>query len=161
MKHIIFLIISFEIYTSEAIGILYVSPDNTSCPSQPCATFSQYFGSKLQPIVSNVEYHFLPGEHHVPANVILQNLYNFSIIGISNSSSPVVLVSSSQSCVINIINSRFVMIYNVVLKQQNTLIDMKSRLTNLKLLCCFSCQLQNITLLQFGFIVVNLIESLT
>ena len=157
MKHIIFLIISFEIYTSEAIGILYVSPDNTSCPSQPCATFSQYFGSKLQPIVSNVEYHFLPGEHHVPANVILQNLYNFSIIGISNSSSPVVLVSSSQSCVINIINSRFVMIYNVVLKQQNTLIDMKSRLTNLKLLCCFSCQLQNITLLQFGFIVVNLI----
>ena len=27
--------------------------------------------------VGNVEYHFLPGEHQVPANTVLKNLYNF------------------------------------------------------------------------------------
>ena len=66
------------------------------------------------PVVSNVEYHFLPGEHHVPANMMLQNLHNFSIIGtISNSSLPVVLVGCAKSYVINIIGSHFVTVSNV------------------------------------------------
>ena len=95
-------------WISAATDILYVSPDsstNASCPpSQPCATLSQYLlDDGTLPVVSNVEYHFLPGEHHVPANMMLQNLYNFSIIGtVNNSSSPVVLVGCSQSDIIKI-----------------------------------------------------------
>ena len=56
-------------------GVLHVLPDNSStnasCPSQqPCATLSQYLlDNGTLPVVSNVEYHFLPGEHHVPANM--------------------------------------------------------------------------------------------
>ena len=46
--------------------VFYVSPDNstnTSCPFQPCATLSQYLldNNGSLPVVSNVEYHFLPG----------------------------------------------------------------------------------------------------
>ena len=116
------ILITAYIWISTATEILYVLPDNStnavSCPSQPCATLSQYLlDNGTLPVVSNVEYHFLPGEHHVPANMILQNLNNFSIIGvISNSSSPVVLVGCSQPYVINIMYSYFVNINNVIFK---------------------------------------------
>ena len=61
-----FVLTTVEIYISTAIEIFYFLPDNlttTSCPSQPCATLSQYWlpiGTLL--VVSNVEYHFLQGE---------------------------------------------------------------------------------------------------
>ena len=85
--------------------ILYVVPDNStdavSCPSKPCATLSQYLlDNGTLPVVSNVEYHFLPGEHHVPTNMTIQNLQNFSIIGTVSKPSPLavlVLVDCPQS----------------------------------------------------------------
>ena len=83
------LLTTIKIYTTTATEILYVLPDNStnavSCPSQPCATLSQYvLDDGTLPVVSNVEYHFLPGEHHVPANMILRNLHNYSMIGMVN-----------------------------------------------------------------------------
>ena len=81
------------------------------------------------PVVSNVEYRFLPGEHYVPANMVLQNLYNFSIIGTVSKPSPLavlVLVDCPQSYIIKIIDSYNVTIANVMLKQCNN----HSQLTN-------------------------------
>ena len=115
-----FILTIVEIHASAAIEILYVLPDNStnavSCPSQPCATLSKYMlDNGTLPVVSNVEYHFLQGEHHIPANLILQNLHNFSMIGIvNNSSSLVVLVGCLQRYVIDIMDSQFVVIKNVV-----------------------------------------------
>ena len=103
------------------------------------------------PVVSNVEYHFLPGEHHVPANIVLQNLYNFSIIGIVDKMmSPVVLVGCSQPYVIYIIYSQFVTISNVEFKHCGILPQNVTELTNIKLSCCFSCIMENVTLLKHG-----------
>ena len=133
-----------KIYTSTATAILYVLPDNStnavSCPSQPCATLSQYvLDNGTLRVMSNVEYHFLPEEHHVPANMILLDLDNFSMIGIDNNSSwPVVLIGCSQRYVINI-NSQFVTINNVMLKHCGISSVHKKDLTNLRLSCCFSC----------------------
>ena len=160
-----FIFTTVEIYISTAIERLYVWPDKltnedaVSCPSQPCATLNQYLlDDGTLPVVSNVEYHFLPGEHHVPANMILQNLHNFSIIGtISNFSSPVVLVGCLQWYVINIIDSHFVTIKNVIFKHCSILPDNKKQLTNLILSCCFSCKIQNVTFMQYGLIGFNLI----
>ena len=50
---------------TSASDVLYILPDyppNTSCPSQPCATLSQYFldYNGTLPVVSNVEYRLLP-----------------------------------------------------------------------------------------------------
>jgi len=109
------------LYFYTATKVLYVSPDNSTnvnCPSQPCAILSQYLlDNGTLPVVSNVEYHFLPGEHHVPANMVLQNLHNFSIVGtVSKSSPPVMLFGCSQSHVIYVINSHFVIIKNVIFK---------------------------------------------
>ena len=165
MKWIIVLcsvLITVEICISTATQILYVLPDNStdaaSCPSQPCATLSQYLSvNSTLPVVSNVEYHFLPGEHHVPANMVLQDLHNFTMIGTLSSSSPAVLVGCSQAHVIDIINSCFVMITNVVIKHCSILPNGRTELRNLKLSCCFSCKLQNVTLLQYGLIALSLI----
>ena len=137
-----FILTVLEIYMSTSTEILNVLPDNStncSCLSQPCATLSQYLlDNGTLPVVSNVEYHFLPGEHHVPANMTLQNLYNFSIIGnVSETSPPVVLVGCSQPYVIIITNSHFVNIYNVMFKHYNIL---QIEVTNFIVHCCFSCK---------------------
>ena len=139
--------------------ILYVVPNNstnTSCPSQPCATLSQYLlDNGTLPVVSNVEYHFLPGEHHVPANMILQNLHNFSIIGtVSKPSSlaVLVLVDCPQSYIINIIDSYNVIIAGVLLQQCD-----HPQLTNLIITLCYSCTLENVVFMNSGLIATNLV----
>ena len=165
MKCIVFsfILTTVEIYISTATEILYVLPDNStdaiSCPSQLCATLSQYLSENdTLPVLSDVEYRFLPGEHHVPANLILQDLYNFSIVGIvSKSSSPVVLVGYLQQYVIYIVNSYFVTIKNV--KFKNCRINTKKLTTNLRLSCCFSCKIENVTFLHYGITGLNLIRE--
>ena len=156
-----FILTTIEIYTSTATEILYVLPDNStsaaSCPSQPCATLSQHLsGNDTLPVLSNVEYRFLPGEHHVPASMILRNLYNFSIVGTVSkpSSSSVVLVGYLQQYVINIIDSYFVIIKNVMFKNCRT---SQRELTNVRLSCCLSCKIENVTLFHYGITAFNLI----
>ena len=94
-------VLTNEIQESTASKILYVWPDNsanTSCLPQPCVTLSQHIlDDGTLPDVTNVEYHFLPGEHQVPANIVLKNLHNFSIIGIVSKSSQKVVCSHTCS----------------------------------------------------------------
>ena len=149
---------------SIATEIFYVLPDNStnvSCPSQPCATLSQYWlhNGTLR-VVSNIEYHFLPGEHCVPGNMVLRSLLNFSIIGtVSNnsSSSVVVLVGCAKPYVINIIDSHFITITNVKFKHCDIMPVNASEIRNLLMFCYFSCKLENVMLFQYGFKGYNLI----
>ena len=121
--HKVFIFITAQMWMSTATKILYVLPDNSTnviCLSQPCATLSQYWSDNgTLPVVSNVEYNFLTGERHVPANMILQNLQNFSIIGIINetSSLPALIGCSQSSYIIKIIDSHSVTIANAMFKQ--------------------------------------------
>ena len=154
----IFILIAIKNFI--AAEILYVLPDNStnavSCPSQPCATLSQYvLDNGTLPVVSNVEYHFLPGEHHVPANMTLQNLHNFSIIGTVSKPSPLavlVLADCSQSYIIKIIDSYNVTIANVILKQCD-----QPQLTDLLITSCYSCTIKNTIFINLGLIGTNLI----
>ena len=111
--HTILILLANKAWISTATEVLYALPDiltnAVSCPSQHCA--QHVFDNGTLPVVSNVEYHLLPGEHHVPANMTLQNLHNFSMIGTVSKPSPLailVLADCSQSYIINIIDS-----YNV------------------------------------------------
>ena len=46
-----------------------------------CTTLSEYLlHNSILPVASSIQYYFLPGEHHVPANMLLQDLCNFSRI---------------------------------------------------------------------------------
>ena len=142
--------------------IFHVLPDNSSnvnCPFQPCATLSQYFlDNSTLPVVSNVQYSFLPGEHHVPASMVLQNLHNFSIIGIFNRSSPpVVLVGCMQSYVLKVINSYNVTIANVMFKRCDQTCAHVKNLTSLLIDICYSCTIQNTVFVNLGLTGTNLL----
>ena len=149
-----------QIWISTATETFYVLPDNStdvvSCPSQPCATLIQYLSvNGTLPVVSNVEYRFLPGEHHVPANMTLQDLHNFSIIGTVSKPCPLavlVLVDCPQSYIINIIESYNVTIANVMLKQYD-----HPQLTNLLITLCYSCTIENAVFMNLGLIATNLV----
>ena len=67
------------------------------------------------------------------------------------------LVGCLQWYVIDIINSHFVTIKNVMFKHCSIPPDNKTQLTNLKLSCCFSCKIQNVTFMQYGLTGFNLI----
>ena len=84
LRQVFFFATTFFSVPSAAQQVFYVSPDNstsTSCPFQPCATLSQYMldNNGSLPVVLNVEYHFLPGEHYIPTNMTLQYLHNFTM----------------------------------------------------------------------------------
>ena len=53
--------------TTQAFTVLPNDSTNGSCPSQPCAMLGQYLlnNNGTLPVVSNVEYHLLLGEHHL------------------------------------------------------------------------------------------------
>ena len=155
--HKLFILFVTQMWISKctAIEVLYVLPDdstNVSCPSQPCATLSQHLlDNGTLPVISNVEYHFLSGEHHVSAYMTLQDLENFSIIGdFSKRSSQTVLVACTQaSYIMNIVNSYNITIANVMFKQHHQL--------NLQINLCYSCIMENVIFINSGLIATNLI----
>ena len=103
------------------------------------------------------EYYFLPGEHHVPANMTLQNLHDFSIIGTVSKPSPLavlVLADCSQSYIIKIIDSYNITIANVMLKQCD-----QPQLTNLLITSCYSCKIENVIFTNLGLVGTSLIGS--
>ena len=143
--------------------ILYVLPDsltNTTCTYQPCTTLSKYVSDDGSlPDVANVEYHFLPGEHQVPANLILKNLYKFSIIGIvCKGSLQAVLVGCFHSQVLKIYTSHYVNIRNMTFKHCYSP-QPYMYFTSLYLSWCFSCALENIIFTNFGIVSENLIGN--
>ena len=73
-------------FQAAAVEVLYVLPNNLSndsCPSQPCATLSQYLldDNGTLPVVSNVEYHFLPGDYLLMSTLVIEIVFDFSIVG--------------------------------------------------------------------------------
>ena len=160
-------LLAIQMCTSMATKILYVIPDNSTnvpCPFQPCATLSEYLlDNGTLPVVSNVQYYFLPGEHHVPANMLLQDLCNFSIIGtvhVKESPPPVVLVGCLQPYVINVTNAYNVTIANVMFRQcDQTQLNKYKYLTNLILNLCYSCTIKNAVFINLGLKGTNLIGN--
>ena len=154
-----------EICESAANKILYVLPDNstnTSCTYQPCTTLGQYLlDDGTLPDVVNVEYHFLPGEHQIPANMVLKNLHNFSIVGVvGRSSLQVVLVCCIHSHVLKIYASYYVNIRNVLFKHcYHPQLQPHLYFTSLHLSWCFSCVLENVIFTNFGIVGENLMGN--
>ena len=159
----LFSLSAIQLWISVATKVFYVLPDNStnvSCSFQPCATLSEYLlDNGTLPVVSNVLYFFLPGEHHVPDNMLLQDLHNFSIIGtVKESPPPVVLVGCLQSYIINVTNSYNVTIANVMFRWCDLMQLKKHRyLTNLLIDLCYSCTIENVVFMNLGLMGSKLI----
>ena len=83
----VLLLVAIQVWLSTATLVFNILPDdstNVSCPSQPCATLSQYLldNNGVLPVWSNVEYHFLSGEHHLQTTMTLMYLSNVSFVGL-------------------------------------------------------------------------------
>ena len=162
IKCLIFLL-AVAISEITAIKVFYVLPDNStnvSCPSLLCATLNQYFlGNGTLPVLSNVEYHFLPGKHYVPDNFILRSLFNFSLVGIvSKPSSLPVLVDCFHSDVLKIYESHYVNIRNIEFQHCYNP-QLQHVTSNLYIFKCFSCTIENMNFNNFGMIGHNLIGN--
>ena len=147
--------------------IFYVLPDDHStddCYSfQPCATLSQYLldNNGSLPVVTNVEYHFLPGEHLVPMNMkLLMNLTNFVIVGSLSSNNINALPQLDISWLSNlvILDSVNATITNVILK--TSIVGNENNYgictCDLVLENCSFCKLINVTFFQIGLTGNNL-----
>ena len=106
------------------------------------------------PVVSDVEYHFLPGDYYTPTYLTLNYLCNFSIVGSKTLST--VFIGSVPSYV-EILDSVNVTITNIVFKRQDIHFATnehvsKSHFTyNLAFTNCFSCKVMNVNFLEYGF----------
>ena len=107
--------------------------------------------------MSNVEYHLLPGEHYVTSTEMVEftNFQNFSFVGYNEQlhQLPSTLLVSTD---IFIFGS-----YNVTIK--NIIFKMFPRATDpdvaLQLVVCISCTIENVTLIEYGLLGHDLIES--
>ena len=146
--------------STAATKIFYVLPDNSStisCPSHQCATFSQYFlDNDTLPVVSNVEYHLLPGKLYVISTEMIKLAYlqNFSFIGLYNKKSqlPSTIMISTD---ILIFDSYNVTIKNMIFKTLFLFtIDIN---VQLRFVICSYCTVENVTFLGCGLLGYNLI----
>ena len=142
-----------------ATDVFYVLPDNSSnisCPSQPCVTLGQYVqdNNGTLPVLSNVTYYLLPGEHYVPPNMDLIGLYNFTIAGTGRETLLDTLVISCLQSFIRIIDSEYVYIANMSFKQCNWTEEIRNGLhyneSNLNLFYCYSCIIENVAFSKYG-----------
>ena len=154
---VVFLIISMSTNTHQ---LFYVLPDNSTqahCPFQPCATLSQYLldNNGSLPVMSNVEYRFLPGEHHVPTNMKFQYLQNFVIVGNENSASLSTVMIGGLQTYLEILDSINVTIKNMVFKRPDMFAilyeDYNSHLYNLAFKRCFSCKIVEVQFMKLRF----------
>ena len=149
--------------TCMATKILYVLPDNVSdvnCPSQPCTTLDQYLlDNGSLPVLSDVEYYFLPGEHHVNNTIDIVNAINFSLI--ESSFSPAKLVCQAQSYV-GIFYSYNVTIRNLVFNQcsGDLYYWLNQDVTAALFLCeCACCIVEYVHFFGYGFVGINLVSN--
>ena len=125
------------------VQVFYVLPDNStnaSCPFQPCATLNQYLldNNGSLPVVSNVEYRFLAGEHRISTNTKLQHLLNFAVVGLSVKST--ILLANLQAS-IEISYSINVTITKLVFKTSQYHKEYRNSTCNVMLSDCFSCRI--------------------
>ena len=108
--------------------------------------------------VTNVEYHFLPGEHHLVDAIYMEGAINFSLIGFCLL--PAELVCWSSEYYVGLLFSYNVTIRNLVFSQCNgdlynvTKLDM---IAALFLYECSHCKVEDINFFGYGLVGINLL----
>ena len=159
-----------------ATRLFYVLPANdthTNCPSQPCVTLSSYLEEKsILSSTSDVEFHFLPGEHHVTSNMEMWNVSNFSIIGVGiNTSKSAVIICKLQSFVA-FLHSHNITVSNIIFNQCDGNIKRillkdiwqfdqheQDTIVSLLLFECYFCKVVNCKFFGYGLMGINLVGN--
>ena len=79
------LIIVLSILHMITSSIYYVAPDDHSSISNSTYTIVDYLSNASEYFTSNSQLHFLPGNHYLQSDLIIQNIINLTISGSTNS----------------------------------------------------------------------------
>ena len=166
-------------FTCTATRFFYILPANdtyASCPSQPCVTLGDYLKNKrlkrVTSSISDVEFRFLPGEHHVTSNMEMRNVSNFSLVGLTmDNSLSVVLICKSQSF-IAFLYSNNVTVSNIIFNQCDGNIKhilfkdiwqfdehKQDIIVSLLLFECYFCKIINMKFFGYGLMGINVVGN--
>ena len=154
-------LLSIVISACTATEVFYVLPNNVSdvnCQFRPCATLGHYFlDNGSLPVLSNVEYHFLPGEHYIIDIMQIRLASNLSLIGVGLSS--IKLVCRPQVYVA-VSYSYNVTIGNLVFSQCNGIYEFGKNISvSLILQYCYFCRIEDVVIWDHGFVGHNLLNK--
>ena len=164
--------------TCTATKFFYVLPANdthTSCPSQPCVTLGDYLKNKgvtSSISESDVEFRFLPGEHHVTSNMKMWNVSNVSLVGLKvDNLMSVVLICKSQSFVA-FLHSYNITVSNIIFNQCDGNIKhilfkeiwqfdqhKQDIIVSLFLFECYFCKIMNMKFFGYGLMGINVVGN--
>ena len=108
----------------------YVIPDNSSQTANNVFTLQHYINNANEYFKSHTQLHFLSGQHHLQNDLILQNVFNFTING---NRSTLICDSTSQGIIIS--NVELLVIINIEVKNCSKAynVKVKYRVNNMSL----------------------------
>ena len=157
-------LMTVQILVCSGIKIYYIVPNGTNttnCPFQPCATLDYYLSNNISfSTVSDVQFHILVGEHILTSSLIITEVCNFTLLGITDSNSQKVILKLDLETSIIICNSNNVTFSNLLLIRHGA--NWKEDMVTLQIVFCISCKVKNITFdhpYGFGMILVNMMGT--
>ena len=114
-------IIIFLLHLIKAMSVYYVTPDdqsdiNSGCPiDHECHTLQYYLLNSSKYFTSNTQLHFLQGIFYINADIVIDSLHNFSLVGIGVNDT---LIECSTPSLIAIINCTNTVVKNITTGSQ-------------------------------------------
>ena len=166
-----FVLMITEMYTGTSTESFYVLPgnsSNTSCPSHPCVTLSQYLGNISG--MTNISFLFLSGNHSLTSTITMQQVDNITMIGVSyNNSAPAIIICNSAGAALVFTNASNIKIGNLVFRNcggigpriipRNDVYpdDYYPLPAALFFYTCYYCNVTNTTFIGYGLMINNLL----
>ena len=154
-----------KMHAHSPTGLFYVSPNNSanaSCPSQPCATLSQYLMNMSAISLSNVKLLFLSGRHDLITDFTMQHVHNVTMVGVNHDNlTPAVIFCYSAKAIISFHNSSSITIANLVLENCGGHVPQvwygRDVVAATYFSTCYCCSVKNVTFMGYGLVVNNLV----
>ena len=105
-----------------------VTPDGNISTCYHCFTLQHYLSNDTRYLISNTQLHFLPGLHHLPTDLIIQNGHNISLIGsTTNGTAPDTVIQCASLVGIVMANITNLTIQNMIIKSCKAKHDLSSQ----------------------------------
>ena len=102
-----------------------VTPVENTSTCYQCLNLQHFLSNATKYLVSNTQLHFLPGLHHLPTNLIIQNVHNISLIGsATNGTTSDTVIQCNFSVGIIMANITDLIIQNMIIKNCKTKHDL-------------------------------------
>ena len=110
------IVILTTVFCVTSSTVYNVTPDDNINGCHHCLNLQHYLGNVSRHFVSNTQLYFLPGLHHLPTDLIIQNIHNVSLIGSTANGTTQDTVIQCNSVGIVMVNITNLTIKNMVIK---------------------------------------------